>query len=59
MQFGGEEKAPRYGTFHKRNGEGCFTRQCSDRTRGNDFKLKEDQYRLDLRQKLFTMRVVN
>jgi len=32
-------------------------RECSDRKKGNSFKLKEGRLRLDIRKKFFTQRL--
>jgi len=38
--------------------EGFFVRACSNRTRGNSFKMEEGRFRLDIRKKFFAVRMV-
>ena len=45
------------GAYRKAREE-LFIRACSDSRRGNSFKLEEGRFRLDIRKKFFTVRVV-
>ena len=43
---------------YRRSEEGLLIRTCSKRMRGNGFKMEEGRFRLDIRKKFFTVRMV-
>jgi len=45
-----------WGEVIKQEGDWLFTQSDSDRTEENDFKLKEQEFRLDVNKRLFTQR---
>jgi len=46
------------GGGYRKNGENIFSRACGNRTRSNSFKLREGRFILDIRKKIFMIRVV-
>jgi len=42
----------------RKGGDRLLSRACCVRTKGNGFKLREGRFRLDIRKKFLTVRVV-
>lgn len=47
-----------YERVYKKDGARLFIRACTDKTKGNCFKLQDGRFRLDIRKKIFVMRAV-
>jgi len=43
---------------YRKEWENIFSRACCGRTRNSGFKVREGRFRLDIRKKFFTVRVV-
>lgn len=52
------EALPYIRDLHKKDGKRLFTRACGDGTRSNGFKLNKGRFRLNIRKKYFTVRIV-
>lgn len=52
------QSLPVSGGVYNEAREGLFIRDCSDRTRGNGYKLKEGKFNLDIWKKDFPVRVL-